>query len=453
MPAHRVIRLFAAFFLAVSLCHGQEPSPSTSPFSFTQVDLELLEKSNQLDKQFQEKGLVYNDSETTRYLTKVGQAVLPGGPEIQNVHWQFFVLRNPIPNAFALPNGSIYVHTGLLAVLENEAQLAGVLAHEETHVLNRHGYIENRSYRKKAAAATVIAGATSAGRFAGGVGGGVAWVMEFSIPSLIGCAIDGYSRELEREADLRAVRAMADANYSPDEMPNLFDVLQQDHDVNLSKEGFYQDHPKLKDRSKYIGDLVESLPAHSANPMVEADWYLIETESAVRHDADLEIRAGRARTAIWVMEHIVKRDDKLADNFYTLGEAYRGLGPRTPEPNPEELTNKGKDEARKIMSKMTSQEYEAALLKAPGGQQALESNQKQVEKNYRKAIELSPDMAAPHRGLGFLYEREQQPALSIEELKKYLELAPSAVDAPQIQRRLEAMEKGTPNPSPLRQQQ
>ena len=128
----------------------------------------MLDKSNQLDKQLQEKGLVYNDLDTTKYITKVGQAVLPGGPEYQNVHWQFFILRDAIPNAFALPNGSIYVHTGLLAILENEAQLAGVLAHEETHVMNRHGYLENRSYRKKAAAGIILAGRGLGGWVSGG---------------------------------------------------------------------------------------------------------------------------------------------------------------------------------------------------------------------------------------------------------------------------------------------
>ena len=195
------------------------------------------------------------------------------------------------------------------------------------------------------------------------------------------------------------------------------------------------------------GPAIRNRDPHEQNPAVEADRYLIETESAVRHDADLEIRAGRARTAVWVMEHIVKRDDKLADNFYVLGEAYRGLGPRTPEPNPEELTDKGKNEARKMMAKMTPQEYEAALLKAPGGQQALESNRQSAEKNYRKALEISPDLAVPHRGLGLLYEQEHKPEQSVQELKKYLDLEPSAVDSPQIRRRVEAMEKGSANSS------
>jgi beta-barrel assembly-enhancing protease len=445
MHAQRMIQVFPALFLTASLCLAQQSAPEPKDFSFTQVDVELLDKSNQLDNQFQEKGLVYNDPDTTKYITKVGQAVLPGGPEYQNVHWQFFVLRDPTPNAFALPNGSIYVHTGLLAVLENEAQLAGVLAHEETHVMNRHGYLENRSYRKKATGTIIFAGAVSAGGLAGGIGNEASLIVQLAVPSLLESTVNGYSRELEKEADLRAVHALVDAGYSAEEMKTFFDVLQLDHDVDLSKNIFYQDHPKLQDRSRYVGDLAASLKPRTASPKIEADRYLIETESAVRHDADLEIRAGRSRTAVWVMEHVVNRDDKLADNFYVLGEAYRGLGPRTPEPKPEELTNKGKDEARKMIAKMTPQEYEAALLKAPGGQQALESNRQSAEKNYRKAIEISPDLAGPHRGLGFLYEQEGQPEQSVQEFRKYLDLAPSAVDAPQIKRRLDAMEKGSTN--------
>jgi predicted Zn-dependent protease len=61
----------------------------------------------------------------------------------EKVTYRFLVLREPMVNAFALPNGSIYITTGLLALLENEAQLAGILGHEA------HPYFENRSLRKK----------------------------------------------------------------------------------------------------------------------------------------------------------------------------------------------------------------------------------------------------------------------------------------------------------------
>jgi tetratricopeptide (TPR) repeat protein len=221
----------------------------------------------------------------------------------------------------------------------------------------------------------------------------------------------------------------------------LFQVLQEDHDVDLSRKGFYQDHPKLQERAAYTSKLAASIPPHSANPMVEANQYLLETETAVRHDADLDIRAGRARTAVWVMERIVKRDDKLADNFCILGEAYRGLGARTPEPKPEELASKGKEKTRSMLSKMTPQEYEAALLNAPSGRQALESNEQLAEKNYRRALDISPNFAEAHRGLGFLYEEEQKRQESSQEFKKYLDLAPSGSDSPRIKKRLDAMEK------------
>src|SRR5947208_3849184 len=65
-------------------------------------------------------------------------------------------MRDPIPNAFALPNGSIYINTGLLALLDDENQLAAVIAHEITHVSRRHTYLRNRSVRKKILAINII---------------------------------------------------------------------------------------------------------------------------------------------------------------------------------------------------------------------------------------------------------------------------------------------------------
>jgi predicted Zn-dependent protease len=370
---------------------------------------------------------------------------LPEGPAPDVVEWQFFVLRDPVPNAFALANGSIYVHTGLLALLENEAQLASVLAHEETHVLNRHGYLENRSYRKKMVAANILEGAASIGSVAGGEGGAIAELMGIAAPSVLMASVNGYSRDLEREADLRAVQAMVDADYSAEEMAIVFKLLQQSHEVELAKT-YYQDHPKLQDRAAYVNELANSLHSRTAHPKVEADRYLLETEDALRHDAGLEVRAGRARTAVWFMERVVKKDPKLADNFYALGEAYRGLGAHTPEPTAAELSGEGKHDARKMLSKMTTQEYETAALKTPDGQAAWKANEEQAEKAYQKAIEMSPEYAAPHRGLGYLFEQSHQPEQSAREFRKYLELAPSALDAPQVNRHIVAMEKDMPAP-------
>lgn len=441
---------FALLLVFVRSAAAQQPPPLASPpaFKFTDVDLDLLEKSNQLDRYMDEKGMVYSDPALTEYITALGDDLLPPGPDPEHVIWRFHVLRDPIPNAFALANGSIYVNTGLLALLENEAQLASVLAHEETHVLNRHPYLENRSYRKKSLAANILAGVGAAGGGVGGIGGAAAVLMGTLVPAIVESTIYGYSRELEKEADIRAVAAVNQADYSTEEMINAFKLLESSHEVELSHV-FYQDHPKLEDRIAYISDVIHDTGPHTHHPMVEEERYVAATEKASRDNVALDIRAGRERTAVAVAQRLAKQNPKSSEDFRALGDAFRALGPRTPDPTPEELSSKGKKDARKMETKLTDQEYDNALVATPAGKAAMEASQKQSEEAYRKALELDPANAAAHRGLGFLYEKQRLPAQCAEEFRKYLELAPNALDQLQIHRRLEAAEKeGAPPVTP-----
>jgi predicted Zn-dependent protease len=406
---------------------AQQPpaAPSSPPFAFTNVDLDLLHQTNAIDQQIDSEGSLYADSKLTDYVSAVGNDVLPQGlPDPLNVKWQFHVLRDPVPNAFALPNGSIYVNTGLLALLENEAQLASVLAHEETHVLNRHAYLENRKYRKKALAGNIISG-----------------VLGTNVPAVIlESTLNGYSRELEKEADLRAVTATNDANYSTEEMIAALKLLDSPHEVDLSQH-FYQDHPRLKDRIGYVSDAIEDTHARTPHPMVEEERYFAATEQVSRDNIPMDINEGRQRTAVATAQRLAKKDPKSADNFRALGDALRGLGPRTPDPTSEELSSRGKKDERKSLWKLTPQEYEASLMASPAGKAAWDANRKQSEDAYRKAVEIDPSLPAAHRGLGFLFEKEQLPAQCAVEFQKYLELAPNATDQAQIRRRLETAQK------------
>lgn len=423
------------------------PGSPSGAFKFTKVDFDLLEKSNQLDRYMQDKGVVYTEAELTEYVSAVGNDVLPPGPAPENVVWRFFVMRDPVPNAFALPNGSIYVNTGLMALLENEAQLASVLAHEEAHVLNRHGYLENRSIRKKAVAAHIFVAAGGIGGAAGGIGGVVASVIGNLAPTILESTVFGYSRELERKADVHAVGALVQADYSAEEMVNTFRLLAAGHEVDLSQT-FYQDHPKLKERIAYTSELVNSTHALTTHPRVEPERYVKATEGVARHNVELDIRAGRARTAITVAQRLAKQNPKSSEDFSALGDAFLALGARTPDPSSEELSSRGKDETRKKLRKLTEQEYEQALMAAPNGQPNWQANAKHSEEAYRTALELNPGNAGAHRGLGFLYEREHLLAKSAQEFREYLELTPSAPDQLQIRRHLEADEKEGANNVP-----
>jgi predicted Zn-dependent protease len=429
----------------------QEPKKETEKkaeqkpsFQFTKIENELLDRVRQLEKKLEDDGLVYTDPDVTEYVNFVGKAMVPDAAPPENVVWRFKVLRDPEANAFALPNGSIYVNTGLLARLDNEAQLASVLGHEVTHVLQRHSYLEYRSMRKKMVAMHVFTAISSvAGQF-GGIAAAVVSVVSQMVPMILVGTIFGYSRELEKEADVRAVEALVEADYSPEEMPNALKALKNQYEVDLSQGEpavFYSSHPRLSERIAYITELVNETRPKTAHPMVEAERYAARTEKALQHDISLEIQVGRARTAVAFAKRLIKNKPNSAENNFLLGEAYRALGPRTEKPAAEEQTSDGKKKTRKLMGKSTLSEYEKALLDSPEAPTALAESTKLAEEAYKKAAAIDPAFAKTFRGLGFLYERAGQGPQAIEAYRKYLEAAPKAFDGPQILRRVESLEK------------
>src|SRR5713226_9174832 len=117
------------------------PPPVNEEFKFGKVDLGLLDQVDLLDRRFERDGLVLEGEATNAYLERIGNSLVPKGLPLDHVRWKFRALRDPQPNAFALPNGSIYITTGLMSLVDNESQLASVLAHEVTHVMRRHAYI------------------------------------------------------------------------------------------------------------------------------------------------------------------------------------------------------------------------------------------------------------------------------------------------------------------------
>src|ERR1051326_6747997 len=191
------------------------PPPVREEFKFGKVDLEVLEQVNLLDRRFERDGMVLEDEATNTYLSKIGKSLIPAGLTLENVTWKFRALREPQPNAVALPNGSIYVTTGLLALMDNESQLAAVLAHELTHVMRRHTYVQNRADRKKYLTMNVTQLVAS---FIPGNAAYAAFVLIATVsPLIVQSMIAGYSRDLEREADLKGIDMMISAEYSPEE--------------------------------------------------------------------------------------------------------------------------------------------------------------------------------------------------------------------------------------------
>src|SRR5215211_967163 len=416
------------------------PPPVREEFKFGEVDLEVLEESDLLDLRFERDGLVLADEAANAYLRRVGQALIPRGLELERVSWRFRALRDPQPNAFALPNGSIYVTTGLMTLIDNESQLAAIIAHELTHVMRRHTYSHNRSNRKKFLTMNVM---SAIGAYApGGIVGAVITVVTTVAPFIMMATIYGYSRDLEREADLKGVDMMISAEYSPEEMVNVMKLLDRDiegENIRL----FYNDHPSLDERIKYLSSYLGARADRVTHQMElnrERAAYFRTMESVMRHDIQLAINAGRGRSAVYLAQRLVDFDED-SENLFWLAESYRTLGPRAPQLTERELTNSAKKDAAKKRVKRTLEEEERDLLATPAGQDNRQRHQQMAEQFYRRALNAENPAPVAHRGLGMLYEKLDRASDAASEYEKYLELSPAAIDRERIQRRIEALKE------------
>lgn len=416
------------------------PPPLNEEFKFGEVDLEVLEQVDLLDLRLERDGLVLADESANAYLRRIGQSLVPRGLVLEKVSWKFRVLRDPQPNAFALPNGSIYVTTGLVTLLDNESQLAAIIAHELTHVMRRHTYMHNRSNRKKFLTMNVMSAVGAYAPF--GVVGAVITVVTTVAPFIVMATIYGYSRDLEREADLKGIDMMISAEYPPEEMVNVMKLLNKDFEGENIRL-FYNDHPSLDERIKYLSGYLGARAdtvTHQMELNRERASYFRNVESVMRHDLQLAINAGRVRSAVYLAQRLVDfRAD--SENLFWLAESYRTLGPRSPQLTEQELTNSAKKAATKKREKRTAEEEERELLATPAGKDNWQRHQEMAEQLYRRALSAENPVPVAHRGLGMLYEKLERATDATAAYEKYLELSPSAIDRGRIQRRIEALKE------------
>jgi len=416
------------------------PPPVNEAFKFGEVDLEVFEQSDLLDLRFERDGLVLADESANAYLRRVGLSLIPRGLELERVSWKFRALRDPQPNAFALPNGSIYVTTGLMTLIENESQLAAIIAHELTHVMRRHTYMHNRSNRKKFLTMNVM---SAVGAYApGGIVGAVITVVTTVAPFIMVATIYGYSRDLEREADLKGIDMMISAEYSPEEMVTVMKLLDKDFEGENIRL-FYNDHPSLDERIKYLSSYLGARADRVTHQMElnrERAAYFRNVESVMRHDLQLAINAGRARSAVYLAQRLVDFHPD-SENLFWLAESYRTLGPRAPQLTEKQLTNSAKKDASKKHEKRTLEEEERELLATPAGKENWQRHQQLAEEFYRRALNAENPVPLAHRGLGMLYEKLERGSDAAAEYEKYLELSPSANDRERIQRRIQALKE------------
>jgi predicted Zn-dependent protease len=418
----------------------ETPPPLNEQFKFGEVDLEVLQQSDLLDLRFERDGLVFTDEAANAYLSGIGRSLIPKGLAIEKVSWRFRMLRDPQPNAFALPNGSIYVTTGLMTLIDNESQLAAIIAHELTHVMRRHTYLQNRSNRKKFLTMNIMSAVGSYAPLS--MVGAVITIVTTVAPLIMFATMFGYSRDLEREADLKGIDMMISAEYPPEEMVQVMKLLDKDiegENVRL----FYNDHPSLDERIKYLSSYLGARAERKTGKMElhrEREGYFQAVLPVMRHDIQLSINAGRFRSAVYLAQRLVDfRPD--SENLFWFAEAYRTLGPRPPQLSERELTNSAKKDAAKKRQKRTIEEEERDLLATPAGKENWQQHQQKAEELYLRALNAENPLPASHRGLGMLYEKLGRANDAVVEYQKYIDLALSSPDRERILRRIEGLRR------------
>lgn len=177
-------------------------------------------------QQVRASGELVEDPQVTEYINEIGHRLAAQANVDGDHEFSFFVVDNPVINAFALPGGFIGVHTGLLEATRNEDELAGVLAHEVAHVTQRHIARSIHANQRQSILSTAI----MLGAILAGAAGGGGDAMQGAIAVAQGTAAQqqiNFTRANEYEADRVGITALAAAGFDPQGMGSFFEVISR----------------------------------------------------------------------------------------------------------------------------------------------------------------------------------------------------------------------------------
>lgn len=372
---------------------------------------DVIDTAYEFHAMFERRSLLYGQRDANAVVARIGREIAPP-PTDDYIDYQFFVIRDPSPNAFAMPNGHVYVHTGMLARLEDSSQLAGLLAHEVNHVAGHHSLIQYRITAKKILIDIV--------------GGGLA--------GLFGQL--RHSRELEQEADDRAPALLAGTAYDPHAMPELFEMLAEDFEgLRPRIATIWTTHPEPEERAATSRAIVADLPRRGRDRSdYDAVFYPLRAMTVRDY-----IQADYPYTAIALAQRLLERYPNDPEFRLLLGDAWRTLGPRLSEFAPEDLSNREKWRNVRERMRRTREERAENLLETSEGRQAFETNLGYARAEYQKILDSDANYAPAYRGIGEVYEALEQPREAARFYLEYLQRAPDASDRSVIVSRLGAI--------------
>ena len=219
--------------------------PPKNKFSPAQDVEEGRKAAAEVEKQLP----VFHDDAVTGYVQDVGARLagaIPGELQHSEFHYTFKVVDVKDINAFALPGGPMYVHRGIIEAARTEGELAGVMAHEMSHVALRHGTAQ--ATKASSFGFGQLIGAVAGAVVGGGLGEAITEGTNFTFSTVF----LKFSREYEKQADLLGTQMMARAGYDARDLAHMFETIEKEGGDRPPQ--WLSDHPNPGNRVEYINE-------------------------------------------------------------------------------------------------------------------------------------------------------------------------------------------------------
>jgi hypothetical protein len=249
-----------------------QPQPCKNSFS-TEQEIALGKKA--AAQVYQQMPVLPDSNPVSQYVQQLGAKLVAHAPG-ERWPYNFHVANVADINAFALPGGAVFINLGTIQAAETEAQLAGVMAHETSHVVLRHSTCNATKQQTVGLIAGI--GQIAAGVLLPGAAGSVA---QEGIGLGTGLSFLKMSRGAEQQADLLGTDILYDTGYDPRAMPQFFEVIQGKYGEGGAQ--FLSDHPNPGNRVGYVNDEIASLPPKTSYIKTSAEFARIKQIVAGMH--------------------------------------------------------------------------------------------------------------------------------------------------------------------------
>lgn len=360
MKALQAAALFSFVFLVA--CKDstiKSYQPNTPIAAESEGEVRLWYQADKFDKALVKSKQLFDTGDLQSYLQGLMDTLYPeyDGAIVVHVH------KAPLLNAFALPNGSVYVNMGLLAALENEAQIATVLAHEGAHFIEKHS-AKQRVYSQNSQGWAVAVSML-----------GVPFVGQVVAMN----AMSGYSVEHETEADTLGYARLKKAGFATSEASRTFEIMARDVKASdVDRPYFFASHPKLQARIDNFTKL-NALETDSEQGIVGFERYQKVVGPLRQSILEQKLALGQ------VAEVIACLEDPLSKKLYGVQHDY-------------------------LMA--------VALLKQEGNER-----QNEAIELLETTLSNRPDFALAHKELGFHYYKVENKELAGRHLQSFIDLA------------------------------